>query len=317
MQREAFIQTPKTIFILTGPTGVGKSQLLYSLPPELPLEIINADSRQVYRYMKIGTALPSEAEQKKFPHHLFSFLDPGESFSAGQFAKKCKELINGLLSKNKIPFIVGGTFFYIRALWDGLMDSVEISQEANERVKALCLEDAYLLLKQRDPKRAAEISSSDDYRIRRSLLINLSTGTTLSEFEKKGGIYSQYQFKAYYLDMDRALLYERINKRVENMFKEGLLEEFYALQDRGYGSEDPGLRSIGYQELFLIQKKFGLKNKEWPEQAQKEAISVISQASRRFAKRQLTWFRNESRLKRIDHVHALSLISDIREQLPK
>ncbi|MDH4199520.1 MAG: tRNA (adenosine(37)-N6)-dimethylallyltransferase MiaA [Spirochaetia bacterium] len=299
------------VIVLTGPTGSGKSSALYGLPENMPIEIINADSRQIYKYMKIGTALPSSFELRRFPHHMFSFLEPSLPFSAGQFAAMSKNLILEIHGRQRIPVIIGGTFFYIRALWDGLIKPVAIAPAIEARVGALSLEEAYNLLQKTDPQRAKKIFMGDEYRVRRSLMICLAANAKISDLEKSGGIYDQYKFHSYYMDMDRKQLYERINQRVLKMFQEGLIAEIYELFEMGYSGKDPAMNSIGYKELLSIKNKYNLQSQTWPESVRGEAISVISKATRNFAKRQLTWFRNENRLKKVDHAHAVSQLSEI------
>jgi len=307
----------KPVIVLTGPTGSGKSRVVYDLPEKLPIEVINADSRQIYRYMDIGTAMPSRAEMEKFSHHLFSFLDPSQPFSAGQYASLCKEALEKIHARNHIPVIVGGTFFYIKALWDGLLENIPIPPEIKERVGKLSREDAYNLLREIDPHRGAKLFLRDEHRVKRSLELSLSTNSPISSLTKSGGVFANYTFHSFCLDMNRATLYERINERVKLMFDHGLLKEVANLLALGYTVHDPGLNAIGYKEIINMSAHDHLDVKNWTDNMIRQVIEKTSQASRNFAKRQLTWFRHEDRLKRIDPIHAVSLISEIILQSTK
>jgi tRNA dimethylallyltransferase len=307
----------KPVIVLTGPTGSGKSHIIYSLGQNLPIEIINADSRQVYRHMKIGTAMPDQNEMKRFAHHLFAFLEPSMPFSAGQYTLMCKNVIQEVHSRNHIPVIVGGTFFYIKALWDGLIENVEITPGARDRVNLLTKEEAHELLVKLDPERGQKLFSTDEHRVKRSLMLILSSEKQISELTRSGGVYSDYAFHSFYIDRDRSILYNRINERVQHMFEKGLLEEVKTLVARGFTIRDPGLNAIGYKEILEINKFHHLKFDNWPETVKLEAVSKISQATRNFAKRQLTWFRNQERLKRIDPIRAVFLISETILQYTK
>jgi len=305
------------VVVLTGPTGSGKSHIIYSLPENLPIEIINADSRQVYRHMKIGTAMPEEFELKRFAHHLFRIMEPSQQVSAGQYARMCRKAIDEILARNRIPVIVGGTFFYIRALWDGLIENVEVTPMTRSRVEALSKTEAYELLSRLDPERAEKLHIPDETRVKRSLMLILSSNQKIGQLQKTGGVYDSYDFHSFYVDLDRPLLYDRINRRVKEMFEKGLLAEVQNLKAMGFSRNDPGINAIGYKEIWDINDSQGLDLNDWPRQTLDLAMDQISQATRNFAKRQLTWFRNEARLKRIDPVYAVSLLSGLILQYKK
>ena len=299
------------VIVVTGPTGSGKSHIIYSLSKNYPVEIINADSRQIYRHMNIGTAMPDQNQMQHFPHHLFSFLDPSQPFSAGQYLHMCQKAIDEIHGRNRIPVIVGGTFFYIKSLWDGLIENIEIPEGIREYVLKLNKDNAYTLLTQRDPERAKKLFISDEHRVKRSLMLLLSTNRKISDLERSGGIYTKYTFHSFYIDMERSVLYNQINERVKIMFEKGLLEEVKKLCEMGYTISDPGLNAIGYKEILQIRDAYKLDLNTWSTTLHSEVIEKISQATRNFAKRQLTWFRNEPRLKRIDPVRAISLLSGL------
>ncbi|MDH4262709.1 MAG: tRNA (adenosine(37)-N6)-dimethylallyltransferase MiaA [Spirochaetia bacterium] len=307
----------KPVIVLTGPTGCGKSHIIYNLPQNLPIEIINADSRQIYRFMKIGTALPDQNEIKRFKHHMFEFLDPSEAFSAGQYIQMCKNIIHEIHLRNNIPVIVGGSFFYIKSLWDGLIENVQINPITRDKVNQLTKEKAHELLCEIDPERGQKLNPSDEHRVKRSLMLVLSTDRRVSQLKKSGEIYSKYDFQSFYIDMDRSVLYEQINKRVMLMFQNGLIDEIKKLTKMGYTIHDPGLNAIGYKEILEISESRNLTLDNWTEEVKQEAVLKISKSTRNFAKRQLTWFRNQDRLKRIDPLYAVSLLSELILQYKK
>jgi len=311
------VKSPKSVIVLTGPTGSGKSGIINALESSLPVEIINADSRQIYKKMSIGTAAPSKEEQAKFPHHLFAFLDPSEKYSAGDYATDSSRIINNILDRKKIPILIGGTFFYIKSLWDGLMEEPEISKESIGIIESMPLEEVRKQLQKVDETSYNNIKPSDIYRNKRALLIYMNGGRPFSAYSRTGGLYDSYDFHSFFIDMPRMLLYERINKRTQEMFKNGLMEEISTLLAQGYGKQTPALCTIGYQEIL----DFCTDTRTTPAQIDKNSLEklilLIAQKSRNYAKRQLTWFRNEPRLKTIDHTQAIFLLSDLIEKISK
>lgn len=310
------MNSTEKVVVLTGPTGSGKSKSLFSLPENPPIELINADSRQVYQKLSIGTDIPTKEELERYPSHLYGFLDPKERYSAGNFLKDVTRLIPEILNRGNTPVIVGGTFFYIKTMYDGLIEEPEISIELQQKIEQMPLGKVRDRLREVDPANFEKIKEGDDYRNRRALLIFEASGRPYSSFQKKSGLYNHYQFESFYIDMPREMLYERINQRVKMMFQNGLLAEIQGLLDEGFSPELPGLLTIGYKEVLDIFTETGIQPGRFtPELAQK-ATALISLHSRRYAKRQLTWFRHEKRLKTIDHTQTLSLLSDIIQNTP-
>ncbi len=298
------------VLVLTGPTGVGKTSIIERLAKESPVEVINCDSRQVYRQMKIGTDLPDSSILNRFPHHLYAIIDPSEQFSAGMFLTVVKELIPEIHARGRIPLICGGTFFYVRTLWDGMIEEPAISPDVAARVEPLSAASARQELEKADPRAAERIEANDVYRNKRALMVYLASGRSITAYPRLGGVYDKYDFHSFYLDNDREKIYEKINKRVELMFQNGLLNEIEALQKKGYDSSSPGLRTIGYREILEMETEQG-PSRAWSPETLRKAAEGIAQSSRRYAKRQLTWFRHEKRLKRIDHRLGLSQISEL------
>ncbi|MDH5717168.1 MAG: tRNA (adenosine(37)-N6)-dimethylallyltransferase MiaA [Spirochaetia bacterium] len=301
----------KPVFVITGPTGVGKTEIIENLPADLPIEIISADSRQVYKEIKIGTALPSDEVRNKFPHHLLEFLSLKKQFSAGQFAKEALKLIQEIHEKNKIPIVVGGTFFYIRSLWDGLLKEPEVPVILKNEVENMTYREAWEELSKLDPISAENIGKNDVYRIKRALLVTMASEQPFSTHIRQGGIYNTYNFSGWWIDLPREELYSKIDKRVKEMFNNGLLNEIDSLLEKKYTSVDPGLRTIGYREILRFYENLNPKpssvTKILPEVIA-NLIDIISISTRRFAKRQMTWFRNDSRIKQINKKDALSEI---------
>ncbi|MDH5720329.1 MAG: tRNA (adenosine(37)-N6)-dimethylallyltransferase MiaA [Spirochaetia bacterium] len=303
----------KPVFILTGPTGCGKTEIIENLPDDLPIEIISADSRQVYKLLKIGTAMPSDEVQKKYPHHLLNFLSLRERFSAGKFVKESLKLILEIHERNKIPVVVGGTFFYILSLWDGLLKEPEIPIILKNEVEDMTYREAWEELSKLDPISAEKIGKNDVYRTKRALLITMASDKPFSMHFREGGIYNEFNFTGWYLDLPREELYERINKRVYKMFDDGLLNEIDEVFAHKYSSVDPGLRTIGYREILRFYERLNPK----PSSITKilpvvlnDIKELISISTRRFAKRQLTWFRNESRLIKLEKKDALQTVEN-------
>ena len=306
-------KTSIEVIIMTGATGVGKSSLLYSLKDDLPIEIICADSRQIYQDMMIGAASPTAYEKNIFPHHFFNFLSPAKKYSAGEFASNVKKVVPEIKDRNNIPIIIGGTFFYIKSLLDGLAPEVPISEEVDSFVDHLALDVVYTKLFELDKKAALALDRQNSHRVRRALKYCLASGSSFSDALRTGGLWNIWDFHFYWIDMERKDLYEKINNRVKKMFRDGFIAEIQNLLKKGFSMKDPGFNTIGYKETLLHaeKKKIDLvyfSGEKLPEQADLE--DEIARKTRHFAKRQLTWFRNERRLKKIDYFHSLSQISD-------
>jgi len=281
--------------ILVGPTGIGKTYLSTLIARKLPVEIISADSRQLYRFLDIGTAKPDKNVLVAIRHHFVDFLRPDEYFSAGQFSRLARRRITEIVKRQKVPLVVGGSGLYVRALVDGLVN-IEIRDEKIRRAlrKRLLNEGVEKLheeLKKVDPVLADRLELNDKQRILRGLEVYLVTGDKLSELQKQQEQAADIYPLFYGLRTDRKLLYERINKRVEEMFEKGLLAEVIKLKKMGYSSKLNAMRTVGYREIFEYL------NENYPYE---EMVSRIKQNSRRYAKRQMTWFRRDERINWID-----------------
>lgn len=274
------------LITIEGPTGSGKSALAIRLAQELATEIISADSRQVYRYLDIGTAKPSAAELDAVPHHLISIVEPTQSYNVGKFCADAGEVITQLHARGKIPIICGGTGLYVSGLLRGIFPLGEIPEELRLGLQARLsnegLDVLYSELVDIDPVFAAQVSSRDKQRILRGLEVYQATGTPISAHWSLQEKSSRFKTFRILLDLPRPLLYERIDLRVQNMLESGWLDEISHLLGMGYKDTDHGLNSLGYKEL-LPHLTAG---------ADLTSCALLAaQHTRNYAKRQCTWYR--------------------------
>lgn len=279
---------PAPVIVVFGPTAVGKTELLINLFPTFPsIEVINADSMQVYSHLDIGTAKPSQQLLSQIPHHLIDIADPDRQFNAGEFVRRAESLVRIIRSGGKLPVLCGGTAFYLRCFICGLPDAPqadlqvrrELKDELRERGLASLLEE----LRRVDPVTRAAVGERDSYRIIRALEVYRASCRPLSSFVNPARPRPEYSFLLIGLHREREELYRRIDERVEEMFRRGLIEEVKALLSQGYGPEDPGMRGIGYREFFEMRK--GCRTL-------REVKLEIQKNSRRYAKRQITFFKS-------------------------
>ena len=280
----------KPLIILTGPTAVGKTKLSVALAKRIGGEIISADSMQVYRHMDIGSAKVTEQEMQGVRHHLIDCLEPSEPFHVVAFQAMAKAALEEIYSRGRIPVIAGGTGFYIQSvLYDIHFGESSEDPELRRRLEKLAQEEGPEALHQKleavDPEAAAAIHPSNIKRTIRALEYHAQTGGRISEHNAGEQLReSPYNFIYLVLNMERALLYERINARVDEMFAAGLPDEVRRLKEMGYDRSFVSMQGIGYKELFA-----------WldGECTLEEAREQVKLATRHFAKRQLTWFRRE------------------------
>ena len=288
------------VLVLFGPTASGKTALverLFSADAQSVFagkaEIISADSMQIYKGMNIGTATPCDDELKKLPHNLINLYNPDEQFGAGVFVSSADEAAKSIYARGKLPVLAGGTAFYIKNFLYGLPVTPEsdekIRLELKEQIKTLGTEAMHQKLAQVDPVSAARIHINDEYRIVRALEVFAATGRPLSSFGLSESLRGQYEFCVLAIERPRDELYERINRRVIQMMNDGLHDEFAALVAQGYKAEDPGMQAIGYRELFIVAAKHGVQPKDAPLD---EVTALIQHDSRKYAKRQMTFFKS-------------------------
>ncbi|GAA0766328.1 tRNA (adenosine(37)-N6)-dimethylallyltransferase MiaA [Clostridium subterminale] len=287
----------KDLFILAGPTGIGKTKISIDIAKELNGEIISADSMQIYKKMDIGSAKISSEEMNGVKHHLIDFLDPSESFSVAEFSNLAKESIEEISSANHLPMLVGGTGLYINSLIYNYSFAETNKDEAyRKELEQLALEKGvdyvHEMLKEVDEVSYNKLYPNDLKRVIRALEVYKVTGIPISEAAKNDEIFNiPYKVYYYVLNMNREKLYERINHRVDLMIEAGLLEEVIRLEKEGYNTDMQSMKGIGYKEL--LQYLHGEVSKD-------KAIENIKQFSRNYAKRQLTWFRKDPRVKWVD-----------------
>jgi tRNA dimethylallyltransferase len=280
------IDRPRVV-ILLGPTGVGKSKLAIEWAEELRGEIINADSMQVYRYMDIGTAKPTPDDQKRVRHHLIDIVTPDQPFHAALFRALGRKTIHQLHLEKKNIWVAGGTGLYIKTLTQGLFVSPLIDSRVREILKREAKEKGtealYERLKKVDAQAAFHLHPNDLFRIIRALEVFDSTGIPISFYQGQHRFGERpYTTLKIGLEMNREMLYRRIEKRIDQMLERGLLQEVEGLMRMGYGPELKPMQSLGYKQMV----QFLLKEIEWD-----EAIRQMKRDTRHYAKRQLTWFK--------------------------
>jgi tRNA dimethylallyltransferase len=283
------------VAVLIGPTAVGKTNLSVQLAHMLDAEIISGDSMQVYKHMDIGTAKITAEEMQGIAHHLIDIKEPSEPFSAAEFQKLARQKISEISRRGKLPMIVGGTGLYIEAVLSDYTFTEESGDpEFRAKMENLVQEKGHLyvygMLKERDPHSAEKIHPNNIRRVIRALEVLHSTGKTKTDqtAEQKSGYL--YDTALVGLTMEREQLYDRINRRVEQMMNEGLLEEVKGFYQSGL-KDCQSIQAIGYKELYTYFA--GVSGLE-------EAINALKQNSRRYAKRQLTWFRNKMKVQWFD-----------------
>ncbi len=298
------------LIILTGATASGKSAALYALPAGTPIEIINADARQVYRGMDIGTAMPTVEERQKFPHHLFRFLNPNQKMSVGLFFNEAKKLIAEIQARGNTPVICGGSFFYIKTLLDGLAPEPPIREEIQKQIAALSLTEQLEILKERDPVAFERIDRKNPVRVARALVVTLSSDKPFSAYLPQGGLRNTMRMELLCTDLTKEQLHSNIKRRTNLMFERGLIAETFALLQQGYHNCDPGLVTIGYREIVSTIEQYNLTSaNDIPPRLIGQLQSEIALHTRQFAKRQLTWFRSEPKLKKVDPLQLTAYLS--------
>jgi tRNA dimethylallyltransferase len=280
------IQKKPQLIVICGPTGIGKTATAIDIAEAYGAEIIGADSMQIYRYMDIGTAKPTEAERARIPHHMIDIIDPDEPFDAVRFGELARASTAKLHERGMVPLVVGGTGLYIKSFLYGMFESAPVDEKIRERLRKeaddLGIDSLYDRLRQCDPLAAKRLHPNDGYRILRALETFETTGKPISEYQSTHAFSGQiYDALKIGLNMDRALLYERINQRVDVMMAAGFVDEVRKLLDVGYTGDLKSMQSIGYRHIVDFLK--GRLTRE-------ECVRTLKRDHRRYAKRQLTWF---------------------------
>jgi tRNA dimethylallyltransferase len=280
----------KPLVVILGPTAAGKSRAAVEVAKRLDSEIVTADSRQVYRGMDVGTDKPSIDARQGVAHHLIDLVDPGEPFNAGLFRRHATALIEELYQRRRLPLVVGGTGLYVRILLQGLCEAppsdpglrAQLCDEAREEG----YDRLYARLAEADPLTAAKLHPRDTSKIIRALEVHHLSGVPMSSFQREHG-FAERTFSALVIGLTRELkhLYRRIEERIDWQLANGLLEETRALLDRGYGLDSPAMTGLGYRHAAA----FLTGQCRW-----QEMVALFKRDTRRFAKRQMTWFRRQA-----------------------
>lgn len=292
---ESFADTqerPKLVLIC-GPTAVGKTSAAIRMAERFAGDVVNADSMQVYRYMDIGTAKPTSEETRRVVHYMIDVADPDEAYDAARFSREGRAAVRSVATAGRLPVVAGGTGLYIRTLLYGVCDALPEDARVRARLKAEALESGSAAMHRRlaacDPGAAAKIHPNDAYRIIRAIEVYESSGIPVSEFRRRHGFSdAPYDVLKLGLSMDRPRLYDRIDRRVGQMIEEGLREEVESLLEAGYPENLKSMQSLGYRHLAaFIKGKTDLDT----------AVYTLKRDTRRYAKRQLSWFGNDPDVK--------------------
>jgi tRNA dimethylallyltransferase len=280
-----------SVLVLVGPTASGKTTISLHLANQLNAEIISADSRQLFQFMNIGTAKPTPEERGNIKHYFVDELLPDQDFNASEFGSKGRLIVDDILRRKKVPLVVGGSGLYVRALADGFFEGPppdpELRHHLYHRLKEEGAEKLLSELRHVDPVAAASMLPSNTRRIVRALEVYQLTGKPISELHKSK---IEIPFTPIFvgLQWERAALYDRINKRSEWMIENGLLDEVKQLLESGYSPNLNALQTVGYKEAIdFLDGKI----------SHERMVELIKQNSRRYAKRQLTWFRYDERIR--------------------
>jgi len=289
-------QPEPLLVAILGPTASGKSALAVTLAQRFDREIVSCDSVAVYRYFEIGTAKPSQQQRALVPHHLLDVAEPGEPFTAGEYSRRARAVIQEITKRGKLPIIVGGTGLYLRALLEGLFPGPERSEELRERLRARVEQrgSAHLhrILQRLDPRAAGKIHANDAAKLIRAIEVCLASRSRMTELWQQRDPLRGYRILRIGLSPDRQMLYERINARAQQMFDHGLVEETKALVDRYGGRKNAtALDSLGYRQAGQFLRG---------ELSREQAIAAAQQGHRNYAKRQMTWFRREPEVHWVD-----------------
>lgn len=280
---------------IIGPTGVGKTAVGMHVAERLKGEIVSADSRQIFKYMNIGTDKPPAEYLARVPHHFVDIIDPSEWYNAGKFGKQARTTIDDIFDRNRAPVIVGGSGMYVKSLLEGFFDEqikdISIKEALIREISQNGTAELYRELQRVDPEFAAGITENDAQRIARGLEVYQATGKPLSQHWKESKTEPEFVPVIFCLNRNREELYDRINRRVDQMIEEGLVKEVEEILVMGYDKSLNSLQTYGYQEV--IEHLEGDLSFD-------EMVELIKKRSRNFAKRQLTWFRGMKKVKWIN-----------------
>lgn len=279
----------KKVLFIVGPTASGKTRLSLEIARQINAEIVSADSRQIYKYLDIGTAKPSEEELLEFPHHFINMYDPDEDYNAGKFSKESRLVIDQILTSKKLPIVVGGSGLYVKALIEGFsVDNVSdsrIREALTSRLEREGVESLYTQLQKIDAKSAETIHKNNTQRIMRAIEVYILTGKAISDYKSSSSSKADFYPVIFGLDMNREELYKNIENRIEVMLNEGLIPEVAILQRKGYDENLNSLQTVGYKEVFSYFNG---------DCSYEDMVHLIKKNTRNYAKRQMTWFKNNA-----------------------
>ena len=282
----------RKVIVIAGPTSAGKTKVGISLAGLLNSEIISADSRQIYKYLDIGTAKPTADELAKCKHHFIDLLEPDQNYNVSKFENDSLKIVNLLLDKGKIPIVAGGSGLYIRALVDGIFDSVDNDEEYREKLREQREKFGNLFiyeeLRKIDPESASKMLPQNWKRVMRALEVFHLTGEPISEFQSRHKRELDIEFIQFGLKWKRDKLYSNIESRVDQMIETGLENEVKNILSGGFSKNLNALNTVGYKEIIsYLEGEITIER----------AVELIKRNTRRFAKRQMTWFSADERIK--------------------
>lgn len=294
------LSKPK-IIVITGPTCTGKTYLGIQLAKKINGEIISADSRQFYKKLNIGTSKPTEEELKKVKHYFINSLNPDEDYNVSKYADDAEKIIDKITSEKKVPLVVGGSGLYIKALIDGIVETADKDEEYRIELLKIKAENGinklYKMLGETDPLSASKMLPQNWKRVMRALEVIHITGKPIWKHHEQQKKKNKFFYKQFGLNWNREILYKRINDRVDRMIESGLVNEVNKLLDEAYSFDLNSLNTVGYKEIISYLKQ---------EITLERAIELIKRNTRRYAKRQMTWFKKDTRIKWLD-------VNDINE----
>lgn len=282
------------VIVIVGPTCSGKTSLAIDLAKELDTEIISADSRQIFKYLTLGTAKPNLLELSQVKHHFIDFLYPDEDYNVGLYERDATKIIYELIASKRIPIVVGGSGLYIKSIINGIVD-VDSDDELREELKQIREEFGneflYNELKKIDPSAAETMLPSNWKRVIRAIEVFKLTGKSILEIHNKETKTNNYNFLQFGLNWPRQILYKNIEARVDQMIENGLVDEVKSILEMNYSKKLNSLNTVGYKEIIsYLDNEISLDR----------AFELIKRNTRRYAKRQLTWFRKDERIKWFD-----------------
>lgn len=301
------------VLALVGPTAIGKTELSLGLAREFNCEIVSVDSMQVYRYMDVGTAKASVHERQMVPHHLIDIVDPDDDYNAARFVSDCLDAISDIHRNGATPLLTGGTGLYFQALRQGLFPAPRIEKSIRESLRRRITEEGSAALhdelKEHDSSSAERIHPHDTARILRALEIFQATGIPLTEHlrrqQENAAVRRFIHFIAIGLTCMRETLYQRINRRTTQLFEQGLENEVRRLLELGYGPELKSMQSIGYRHMVnYIEGRWSLD----------ECVNTLARDTRRYAKRQYTWFNRDESIEWFDRGDANEIFSYVEQK---